>query len=101
MSDRGLELARNKMTTAGVAPAAIETFTRFYRLLESGETGLVREDDVEPLTGLERIAARVRGVTVSRGAVPHGDHQAQRRARHLHGHGPREVSAHRPSHPYR
>lgn len=54
MSDRGLELARNKMTTAGVAPAAIETFTRFYRLLESGETGLVREDDVEPLTGLER-----------------------------------------------
>ncbi|MEN5075632.1 UTP--glucose-1-phosphate uridylyltransferase [Isoptericola cucumis] len=56
MSDRGLELARDKMTTAGVAPAAIETFTRFYRLLESGETGLVREDDVEPLTGLERHA---------------------------------------------
>ncbi len=56
MSDRGLELARDKMTAAGVAPAAIETFTRFYRLLESGATGLVREGDVEPLTGLARHA---------------------------------------------
>jgi UTP--glucose-1-phosphate uridylyltransferase len=56
MSDRGLELARDKMTAAGVAPAAIETFTRFYRLLESGATGLVREDDIEPLTGLVRHA---------------------------------------------
>jgi UTP--glucose-1-phosphate uridylyltransferase len=56
MSDRGLDLAREKMTAAGVAPAAIETFTRFYRLLESGATGLVREDDVEPLTGLTRHA---------------------------------------------
>ncbi|PZR51978.1 UTP--glucose-1-phosphate uridylyltransferase [Xylanimonas oleitrophica] len=54
MSDRGLELARDKMTTAGVAPAAIDTFSRFYRLLESGATGLVREADVEPLPQLPR-----------------------------------------------
>ncbi len=56
MSDRGLELARQKMTDAGVAPAAIDTFSRFYRLLESGASGLVREDDVEPLRDLPRHA---------------------------------------------
>ncbi|GAB2469783.1 UTP--glucose-1-phosphate uridylyltransferase [Xylanimonas ulmi] len=56
MSDGGLKQAREKMTQAGVAPAAIETFTRFYRLLESGATGLVREDDVEPLPQLDRAA---------------------------------------------
>ncbi|MFD1718630.1 UTP--glucose-1-phosphate uridylyltransferase [Georgenia deserti] len=56
MSDRGLELAREKMTDAGVAPAAIETFTRFYRILESGESGLIREDDVEPLRDIPRHA---------------------------------------------
>ncbi|MFC8597971.1 UTP--glucose-1-phosphate uridylyltransferase [Isoptericola sp. NPDC057191] len=56
MSDRGLALAREKMTAEGVAPAAIETFTRFYHLLESGETGLVREADVDPLVDLPRHA---------------------------------------------
>ncbi|WP_407317862.1 UTP--glucose-1-phosphate uridylyltransferase [Isoptericola halotolerans] len=56
MSDRGLELARDKMRTAGVAPAAVDVFSRFYRLLEQGESGYVREDDVEPLTGLTRHA---------------------------------------------
>jgi len=56
MSDRGLALAREKMQAEGVAPAAIDTFTRFYRLLESGETGLVREADVEPLVDLPRHA---------------------------------------------
>ncbi|WP_369372804.1 UTP--glucose-1-phosphate uridylyltransferase [Promicromonospora sp. Populi] len=48
----GLEQARTKMTEAGVAPAAIETFTRFYHLLESGETGLIRESDIDPLVDI-------------------------------------------------
>jgi len=56
MTDAGLQHARDKMAEAGVAPAAIETFSRFYRLLESGATGLVREDDVEPLPQLQRAA---------------------------------------------
>ena len=56
MSAAGLEKARQKMHDAGVAPAAIDTFSRFYGLLESGETGLVRESDVEPLTDLPRSA---------------------------------------------
>jgi UTP--glucose-1-phosphate uridylyltransferase len=48
----GLEQARTKMTEAGVAPAAIETFTRFYHLLQSGDTGLIREDDIDPLVDI-------------------------------------------------
>ncbi len=56
MSDRGLELARDKMHGAGVASAAVDVFSRFYRLLEGGQSGYVREDDVEPLTGLTRHA---------------------------------------------
>lgn len=52
----GLEQARAKMTEAGVAPAAIETFTRFYHLLQAGETGLIREDDVEPLVDIPNRA---------------------------------------------
>ncbi|GAA1856423.1 UTP--glucose-1-phosphate uridylyltransferase [Myceligenerans crystallogenes] len=52
----GLQQARDKMTEAGVAPAAVDTFTRFYGILTSGETGLIREDDIEPLTGIPRHA---------------------------------------------
>ncbi|GHH77512.1 UTP--glucose-1-phosphate uridylyltransferase [Promicromonospora soli] len=52
----GLEQARTKMTEAGVAPAAIETFTRFYHLLESGETGLIREEDIDPLVDIPNRA---------------------------------------------
>lgn len=52
----GLEQARTKMTQAGVAPAAIDTFTRFYHLLESGETGLIRENDIDPLVDIPNRA---------------------------------------------
>ncbi|MGH3445158.1 MAG: UTP--glucose-1-phosphate uridylyltransferase, partial [Nocardioidaceae bacterium] len=43
MSEQGLEQAREKMTEAGVDPAAIEVFAHYYRLLETGETGMVPE----------------------------------------------------------
>src|SRR5699024_6655004 len=33
----------------GVAAPAIEVFSHYYRLLESGETGLIREDSISPL----------------------------------------------------
>lgn len=52
----GLEQARTKMTEAGVAPAAIETFTRFYHLLQAGESGLIREDDIDPLVDIPNRA---------------------------------------------
>lgn len=56
MSDHGLQMSRVKMAEAGVAPAAIETFSRFYGLLEEGASGFVREDDVEPLAQLAKAS---------------------------------------------
>jgi UTP--glucose-1-phosphate uridylyltransferase len=49
MSDEGLQQARTKMTEAGVDPAAIEVFAHYYRLVESGETGMIPESAIEPL----------------------------------------------------
>ncbi len=49
MSDEGLQQARDKMVAEGVDPVAIEVFTHYYRLVESGETGMVPEDTIEPL----------------------------------------------------
>ncbi|MGZ8737116.1 MAG: UTP--glucose-1-phosphate uridylyltransferase [Nocardioides sp.] len=49
MSDQGLQQARDKMVTAGVDPVAIEVFAHYYRLVESGETGMIPESTIEPL----------------------------------------------------
>ncbi|MFP5252600.1 MAG: UTP--glucose-1-phosphate uridylyltransferase [Actinomycetes bacterium] len=49
MSDEGLQRARDKMAAAGVDPVAIEVFSHYYRLVESGETGMVPEGSIEPL----------------------------------------------------
>ncbi|MDO5082647.1 MAG: UTP--glucose-1-phosphate uridylyltransferase [Arachnia propionica] len=49
MSQQGLEAARQKMSAAGVPTPAIEVFSHYYRLLESGETGLIREETITPL----------------------------------------------------
>ncbi|MGZ4504778.1 MAG: UTP--glucose-1-phosphate uridylyltransferase [Nocardioidaceae bacterium] len=49
MSDEGLQQARDKMAEAGVDPAAIEVFAHYYRLVESGESGMVPESTIEPL----------------------------------------------------
>ncbi|HET6563386.1 MAG TPA: UTP--glucose-1-phosphate uridylyltransferase [Marmoricola sp.] len=49
MSDEGLQQARDKMTAEGVDPVAIEVFAHYYRLVESGETGMVPEDTIDPL----------------------------------------------------
>lgn len=50
MSEHGLTAAQTKMREAGVAEAAIEVFSHYYDQLESGATGLIREDTIEPLT---------------------------------------------------
>jgi UTP--glucose-1-phosphate uridylyltransferase len=55
MSDAGLRAARDKMAAAGVAPAAIEVFAHYYRQLEAGETGLIREDTIAPLLDPPRL----------------------------------------------
>ena len=49
MSEAGLQAARQKMIDAGVSTPAIEVFSRFYELLESGATGVIREDSIAPL----------------------------------------------------
>jgi UTP--glucose-1-phosphate uridylyltransferase len=49
MSDEGLQQARDKMAAEGVDPVAIEVFAHYYRLVESGATGMVPEDTIDPL----------------------------------------------------
>ena len=49
MSDEGLEQARKKMQEAGVDPVAIDVFAHYYRLVESGESGMVPESTIEPI----------------------------------------------------
>jgi UTP--glucose-1-phosphate uridylyltransferase len=49
MSDQGLQQARAKMEQADVDPVAIEVFAHYYRLVESGETGMIPESTIEPV----------------------------------------------------
>src|SRR6187200_1711639 len=49
MSDEGLAQARRKMADAGVDPVAIDVFEHYYRMVESGETGMVPESSIEPV----------------------------------------------------
>ncbi|HYO86971.1 MAG TPA: UTP--glucose-1-phosphate uridylyltransferase [Dermatophilaceae bacterium] len=49
MSDEGLRLAQQKMVQAGVSQEAIDVFSHYYRVLETGETGLIPEDTLEAL----------------------------------------------------
>jgi UTP--glucose-1-phosphate uridylyltransferase len=56
MSEQGLRQAREAMQAAGVHPRAIDVFTHYYRELERGETGLIAEADIEPLTSVPRAA---------------------------------------------
>lgn len=55
MGSPGLEKARAKMADAGVDPVAIETFAHYYRLLEHGETGMIPESTIEPVS-MDRLA---------------------------------------------
>lgn len=54
-ASRGLILAREKMTAAGVDEVAVETFAHYYRLLEHGETGMIPESAIDPVD-MERLA---------------------------------------------
>lgn len=55
MSDEGLRAAVQKMREEGVADAAINAFEHYYRQLEAGETGLMPEDSIEPVTELPHL----------------------------------------------
>lgn len=49
MSTEGLRMAQEKMRRAGVSQSAIDVFSRYYRELEAGVTGLIREETIAPL----------------------------------------------------
>ncbi len=49
MSDEGLQQARTKMADAGVDQVAIDVFAHYYRMVESGETGMIPESSIEPV----------------------------------------------------
>lgn len=55
MSDEGLRAAVEKMREEGVADAAINAFEHYYRQLEAGETGLMPEDSIEPVSELPHL----------------------------------------------
>lgn len=50
MGSAGLRKARDKMAAAGVDEVAIETFAHYFRLLEHGETGMIAESSIEPVS---------------------------------------------------
>ena len=56
MSAQGLAAARTAMERADVHPRAIDVFAHYYQLLESGDTGTLAEQDIEPVTDLPRLA---------------------------------------------
>lgn len=55
MSDEGLRAAVQKMREEGVADAAINAFEHYYRQLEAGETGLLPEHSIEPVSDLPHL----------------------------------------------
>ncbi len=55
MSAEGLAQAVADMEAAGVDARAVRVFADYYRQLESGTTGLIPEDTIEPLTDVQRI----------------------------------------------
>lgn len=55
MSAEGLALAVADMEAAGVDSRAIGVFSDYYRQLEAGTTGLIPEDTIEPIEGVQRF----------------------------------------------
>ena len=50
MVNDGLKACEEKMRDAGVPDAAIATFAHYYEQLESGETGMLPDDDLDQLS---------------------------------------------------
>jgi UTP--glucose-1-phosphate uridylyltransferase len=55
MSEAGLQQAQEKMRAAGAAEVAIKVFSHYYRLLESGQQGTIRESEIEPVGDLPHL----------------------------------------------
>ncbi|WP_277032292.1 UTP--glucose-1-phosphate uridylyltransferase [Propionimicrobium lymphophilum] len=55
MAENGLQAAIAKMQQAEIGSSAIESFTFYYRQLQDGKIGTIREEDIEPLTGVPAL----------------------------------------------
>ena|SRR5215207_3875403 len=55
MSEAGLRQAQEKMRAAGAADVAIKVFSHYYQLVESGQQGAIREDDIKPVGELPHL----------------------------------------------
>jgi UTP--glucose-1-phosphate uridylyltransferase len=55
MSAEGLHRAQRAMADAGVRQRAIDVFSHYYRVLESGATGMLSEEDLEPISRLPQL----------------------------------------------
>lgn len=51
-----LEHAEDRMRRRGISEQAIETFAHYWELARSGATGIIREDDIAPLTDPPQLA---------------------------------------------
>ena len=69
MSSDGLALARRKMEEGGVSQTAIEVFSRFYGMLESGATGSIPEAEIEGVADAPRLADLQVGVEEGNAAL--------------------------------
>ncbi|MBA3232575.1 MAG: UTP--glucose-1-phosphate uridylyltransferase, partial [Propionibacteriales bacterium] len=69
MSAEGLAAAQAAMREAGVHPAAVDVFTYYYGQLERGETGVLPESEIEPLTSPPRIDELDPGEAAGRDAL--------------------------------
>ena len=61
MSEEGLEAAIAKQRRDDVPEAAIATFAHYYHQLEAGESGLIAEDEIEPVRDLPDAEALPEG----------------------------------------
>jgi UTP--glucose-1-phosphate uridylyltransferase len=52
MSEEGLRASVEKMEREGVPEAAVNTFRHYYEQLEAGETGMIPESAIDPVTDL-------------------------------------------------
>ncbi len=71
MSEDGLRAGVEKMRGDGVAEAAIRAFAHYYRQLEAGETGLMPEDSIEPVTNVTSLEDLPHDAAAERDALAH------------------------------
>jgi UTP--glucose-1-phosphate uridylyltransferase len=71
MSDDGLRASVEKMQREGVADPAIRAFEHYYRQLEAGETGLMPEASIEPVSDLPELADLPDDRSAQREALQH------------------------------